>query len=73
MCLLTAELLPVFLLLMSRKEPSDQQLSVLSAADSDHTPGAFCVCETHHAGWDLQGGTDPERSPNKKGHLHGAQ
>lgn len=35
-----------------------KQLSLWSVVDSDHTPGAICVCETHYARWDMQGRND---------------
>lgn len=42
----------------------DKQLSVPSVVDSDDTPGAICVCETHSAGWNMQGGNDIKWSLN---------
>lgn len=50
-----------------------KQLAVPSVVDSDDTPGAICVCETHYAGWNMQGGNDIKWSLNKKGYLHWAQ
>lgn len=41
-----------------------KQLSVLSVVDSDDTPGAICLCETHYARWDMQGGNDIKWSLN---------
>lgn len=35
-----------------------KQLSLWPVVDSDHTPGAICLCETHYARWDMQGGND---------------
>ena len=34
----------------------DKQLSAPCVADSDDTPGAICLRETHYARWDMQGG-----------------
>lgn len=42
----------------------DKQCSVPSVVDSDDTPGAICVCETHSAGWNMQGGNDIKWSLN---------
>lgn len=33
-----------------------KQFSVPSVVDSDDTPGAICLRETHYARWDMQGG-----------------
>lgn len=41
-----------------------KQLSVPSVVDSDDTPGAICLCETHYARWDMQGGNDIKWSLN---------
>lgn len=41
-----------------------KQLSVRSVVDSDDTPGAVCLRETHYARWDLQGGNDIKWSLN---------
>lgn len=42
----------------------DKQPSVPSVVDSDDTPGAICVCETHSAGRNMQGGNDFKWSLN---------
>lgn len=42
----------------------DKQLSVPSVVDSDDTPGAICVCETHSAGWNMPRGNDIKWSLN---------
>lgn len=42
----------------------DKQLFVPSVIDSDDTPGAICVCETHSTGWNMQGGNDIKWSLN---------
>lgn len=44
--------------------PHGNQLSVPSSVDSDDTPGAICLCETHDARWDMQGGNDIKWSLN---------
>lgn len=35
-----------------------------SVVDSDDTPGAICVRETHSSRWNVQGGNDIKRSLN---------
>lgn len=54
----------VFLLKQMHLQLRDKQLSVPSVVDSDNTPGAICVCETHSAWRYLQGGNDIKWSLN---------